>query len=136
MVSHVDDGHEPLDINGTWPNGRAIIDYIGAQGFLRAEDLGLDSIRDLLNKLDALLNRQSLFLFVAQCGVPYNKIMNGNSMRYDIVQMSSRYGTGKTIVWKKAPRDDFDSGFDAKYYTANADDIIFFKSIPDAVKLV
>ena len=137
MISHAKQPHAPLSLSGTWPNGQAIMDYIDAQEFLQPAALeGIGDLEDLVNRINALFNRQNLILFVAQCGVPYDKVIDNNTMYYDVVNViRSSDVTGRTLVWKDDPGDRI-SNFDTNYYTANKDDIIFFRTIPDAVKII
>ena len=97
-------------------------------------DLGIGDLGDLVNMLNALLNTEDLYLFVAQCGVPYTHTIIGNAIHYDIADLyNGGSKLGKTALWKSDP-NEFKPGFNTEYYTADKHDIIFFKSIYDAIR--
>ena len=84
--------------------------------------------------LNALLNTENLYLFIAQWGVPYSQITS-DGLQYDVIELrnASNKKLGKTLVWKNDPAKR-DPSFSSKYYNARQHDIIFFKTIPDAMK--
>ena len=98
-------------------------------------DLGIGDLADLVNMLNALLNTEDLYLFVAQCGAPYSVINGTSAIRYDVIELRNGSGEkiGKTLVWKSDP-NNLTPGFNSNYYTASKHDIIFFKTVADAMK--
>ena len=98
--------------------------------------LGIGDLADLVNMLNSLLNTEDLYLFVAQCGVPYNAVASSSEIRYDTVELRNNGNSrlGKTLVWKNNPIV-YDSSFSSKYYAANKHDIVFFKTVYDAMKI-
>ena len=66
-------------------------DYIQAQDFLGPGDLDTDT-PNLVVAINALLNKNNLYLFVRQDGVCYNDIKSN----YDVVITTANY---KTPIW-------------------------------------
>lgn len=81
--------------------------------------LGISDLADLVNMLNALLNTEDLYLFVAQCGVPYSVVNGTGGLRYESVELhnGSDAKVGKTLVWKSDP-NILTPGFNSYYYTA------------------
>ena len=88
-----------------YPNSNAIMDYIGAQAFLKPSDIaGLNSLEDLVNMINAILNTKNLYLFVAQCGVRASDVITVDGILYDIVDtnVSESSAAAITLVWKES----------------------------------
>lgn len=122
-----------------YENGSSLAVKVGrylSNQFITADDLadlGIGDLGDLVSMLNALLNTEDLYLFVAQCGVPYTHAIIDNAIHYDIVDLyQGNVKLGKTALWKSDP-NEFKPGFNTEYYTADKHDIIFFKSIYDAM---
>ena len=71
-------------------------------------------------------------MFVAQWGINYDDLFDSNGkMRYDIALTTNNY---KTPIWKYTGDSSSLNDIRDKYYNAQEYDMIFFKTINDAVK--